>query len=426
MSRRLENIQTGFVDYGKASEGLNQSFLQATKIRMEAEDRERRIQQEEDARLAAGAQLYSNWMDEVDKMENGLDQQARTKFVEKFNQIKDGYRGLQEAISKGVKVGTPQFYELYNQINAKKKSVMDEIGIIKNLNETSNEIAKNFAAGLITNPELVKSVSNLRNAALNGTYTSSMGMITPQDVIQKSYMPASSVFKSISNSITPRTIVDTDYDPTGKKVISTTRLVPGLSETLSAVQSKLDNSSQREVADIPFQLNEWRAKNPSETNEYKQYLSYMNSDVAKSDARYNDIGIKTPDEFNEYDYAFMQVLANKYKPTAKEVERMAPKGGKGSISKETQMKLDNMYDNIWSGDAQKRLTELQKVTGALQTVGWNVTINGNVMTATKGANKLNPFARTITYNIDFSQKTPQNTAATQAMLKDYGAQVQGF
>jgi hypothetical protein len=427
MSRRLENIQTGFVDYGKAAENLNQNFLQATKIRFESEDRQRRIQQEEDARLAAGAQLYAGWMDEVDKMENGLDQQARTKFVEKFNEVKDGYRGLQEAISKGVKVGTPEFYELYNQVSAKKKSVMDNIGIIKQLNETSNEIAKNYASGLITSPTVIQSVTNIRNAVLNGSYTSSMGMVTPQDVVQKSYKPAPSLFKSISNSVTPRQIVDTDYDSTGKKLVSVTRLIPGLSETLSAVQSALDNSTQREILDVPIQMNEWKSKNPAETNQYKQYLAYMNSDVAKGDARYNDVGIKTPDEFNEYDYTLMEVVANKYKPNAKEIERIAPKGsGKGSVSKETQMKLDTMFDNIWSGDAQKRNAEIQRVTGALQTVGWKVTMNGNVMTATKGGNKLSPFAKTVTYNIDFSEKNPQNVSATQAMLKDYGAQVQGF
>lgn len=427
MSRRLENIQTGFVDYSKASEGLNQGFLQATKIRMEEEDRQRRIQQEEDARMAAGAQLYDGWMDEVDKMENGLDQEARLKFVEKFNEVKDGYRGLQEAISKGVKVGTPQYYELYNQINNKKKSVMESIGVIKQLNETSNEIAKNFASGMITSPGLIQSVKNTRDSVLNGTWTPSKGLVTPQQVAMNSFKPAQSLFNSISNSIKPREIKDEDYDASGKTIKSTTRFVPGLSETLSAVQSTLDNSTQRDVLDVPVQLNEWKSKNPEQTERYKIYLTYMNSDIAKNDERYGDIGIKTPDEFNEYDYSFMEVIAKKYRPNAKEIERMAPKGsGKGSMSKETQMKLDAMYDNIWSGDAQKRNAEIQRVTGALQTVGWKVTMTGNVMTATKGGNKLSPFAKTVTYNIDFSQKNPQNTAATQAMLKDYGAQVQGF
>jgi hypothetical protein len=427
MSRRLENIQTGFVDYGKAAENLNQNFLQATKIRFEEDDRQRRIQQEEDARLASGAQLYAGWMDEVDKMENGLDQEARLKFVEKFNEVKDGYRGLQEAISKGVKVGTPQYYELYNQVNNKKKSVIESIGNIKQLNETSNEIAKNFASGMITRPEVIQSVKNARNAILNGTWTPSNGLVTPQQVAMNSYKPAQSLFNSISNSIKPREIKDVDYDSTGKKINDITRFVPGLSETLSSVQSVLDNSAQRDILDVPVQLNEWKSKNPEESERYKIYLTYMNSDVAKTDERYNDIGIKTPEEFNEYDYTFMEVIAKKYRPNAKEIERMAPKGsGKGSISKETQMKLDTMFDNIWSGDAQKRLAEIQRVTGALQTVGWKVTMNGNVMTATKGGNKLSPFAKTVTYNIDFSQKNPQNVSATQAMLKDYGAQVQGF
>jgi hypothetical protein len=427
MSRRLENIQTGFVDYGKAAENLNQNFLQATKIRFEEDDRQRRIQQEEDARLASGAQLYAGWMDEVDRMENGLDQEARLKFVEKFNEVKEGYRGLQEAISKGVKVGTPQYYELYNQVNNKKKSVIESISNIKQLNETSNEIAKNYASGIITRPEVIESVKNTRNAILNGTWTPSNGLVTPQQVAMNSYKPAQSLFNSISNSIKPREIKDVDYDSTGKKINDITRFVPGLSETLSSVQSVLDNSAQRDILDVPVQLNEWKSKNPEESERYKIYLTYMNSDVAKTDERYNDIGIKTPEEFNEYDYTFMEVIAKKYRPNAKEIERMAPKGsGKGSISKETQMKLNTMFDNIWSGDAQKRLAEIQRVTGALQTVGWKVTMNGNVMTATKGGNKLSPFAKTVTYNIDFSQKNPQNVSATQAMLKDYGAQVQGF
>jgi hypothetical protein len=427
MSRRLENIQTGFVDYGKAAENLNQNFLQATKIRFEEDDRQRRIQQEEDARLASGAQLYAGWMDEVDKMENGLDETSRLKLVERFNEVKSGYRGLQEAISKGVKVGTPQYYELYNQINTKKKSVLEQIGVIKQINESIDSVVKNRAAGLITRPEVESRIKTLKDSVLNGEWKPSMGLITPQEVAMSSYKPAQSLFNSISNSIKPREIQDADYDSSGKKIKTTTRLVPGLSETLSSVQSVLDNSAQRDILDVPVQLNEWKSKNPEESERYKIYLTYMNSDVAKTDERYNDIGIKTPEEFNEYDYTFMEVIAKKYRPNAKEIERMAPKGsGKGSISKETQMKLDTMFDNIWSGDAQKRLAEIQRVTGALQTVGWKVTMNGNVMTATKGGNKLSPFAKTVTYNIDFSQKNPQNVSATQAMLKDYGAQVQGF
>jgi hypothetical protein len=426
MSRRLENIQTGFVDYGKAAENLNQNFLQATKIRLEEDDRQRRIQQEEDARLASGAQLYAGWMDEVDKMENGLDETSRLKLVERFNEVKAGYRGLQEAISKGVKVGTPQYYELYNQINAKKKSVLDQIGIIKQINESIDSVVKTRAAGFVVRPEIESNIKTLKESVLNGEWKPSTGLITPQDVAMNSFKPAQSLFNSISNSVKPREIQDVEYSTTGKKIKTTTRLVPGLSETLSSVQSVLDNSAQRDILDVPVQLNEWRSKNPRESERYKIYLTYMNSDVAKNDERYNDIGIKTPEEFNEYDYTFMEVISKKYRPNAKEIERMAPKGGKSTISKETQMKLDNMFSNLWSGDANKRDQEIDRVSGALQTNGWKITRTGTKLNAVKGADKFSPFSKTISYEIDFSQNNPKNTAATQAMLKDYGTQVSGF
>ena len=225
MSRRLENIQTGFVDYSKVGESFNQAFEQGKRIQFAEEDRQRRIQQEQDARLAGGAQLYSGWMDEVNKMENGLDQEARAKFVERFNGIKEGYRGLQEAISKGVKVGTPQYYELYNQVNDKKKSVLNEIGLVKQLNETTDQIAKNYAAGLITDPAIEESVKNTRTAVLSGQYKPSMGIVTPQQVVMNSFKPAAAAIKSISTSIPFTTSVDADYQTgqDGKKIVKTTR-----------------------------------------------------------------------------------------------------------------------------------------------------------------------------------------------------------
>lgn len=369
MSRRLENIQTGFVDYGKASEGLSQGFLQATKIRMEEEDRQRRIQQEEDARMAGGAQLYAGWMDEVNKMENGLDQEARAKFVQKFNEVKNGYRGLQEAISKGVKVGTPQYYELYNQVNAKKKSVLDEIGLVKQLNETTDQIAKNYAAGLITDPAIEKAVKDTRTAVLGGTYKPSMGLVTPQQVVMNSYKPAYSTIKSIS-SVLPVTISqDADYGKDGKTTVKTQRYIPSFSGSISAIDSFLGNSTPRETMDITNKLNQWKS-NPdaNKSSNYKYYQTYMNTEGVKADPM--SMGVKNPEDFTETDFILMEGLPSKFRPNAKEIENLVTTSQKKNY--DTEIISKDFMGKLFSGDRAKEDEVLNSFGGALSSRGFTV------------------------------------------------------
>jgi hypothetical protein len=376
MSRRLENIQTGFVDYSKVGESFNQAFEQGKRIQFAEEDRQRRIQQEEDARMAGGAQLYAGWMDEVNKMENGLDQEARVKFVEKFNEVKNGYRGLQEAISKGVKVGTPAYYELYNQVNAKKKSVLDEIGLVKQLNETTDQIAKNYAAGLITDPAIEKSVKDTRAAVLSGTYKPSMGLVTPQQVVMNSYKPASSTIKAISTAIPFTTSVDADYQAgkDGKSIVKTTRYVPSLSGSIAAIDNFFTNSSPRETIDITNKLATWKAgENAAESSNYKYYVAYMNTDAVKKDPQYG--GIKQPEEFTETDYALMESLPAKFKPNAKEIESFATSTQSKNYDTEN---ITNNFMNMLFGGKDKEINKVvDNISGALKTKGWNVSRSGN-------------------------------------------------
>jgi hypothetical protein len=376
MSRRLENIQTGFVDYSKVGESFNQAFEQGKRIQFAEEDRQRRIQQEEDARMAGGAQLYAGWMDEVNKMENGLDQEARAKFVEKFNEVKTGYRGLQEAISKGVKVGTPAYYELYNQVNAKKKSVLDEIGLVKQLNETTDQIAKNYAAGLITDPAIEKSVKDTRAAVLSGTYKPSMGLVTPQNVVMNSYQPASKTIKAISTAIPFTTSVDADYQTgkDGKAIVKTTRYVPSLSGSIAAIDNFFTNSSPRETIDITNKLATWKTGgNASESSNYKYYVAYMNTDAVKKDPQYG--GIKQPEEFTETDYALMESLPAKFKPNAKEIESFATSTQSKNYDTEN---ITNNFMNMLFGGKDKDINKVvDNISGALKTKGWNVSRSGN-------------------------------------------------
>lgn len=374
MSRRLENIQTGFVDYSKVGESFNQAFEQGKRIQFAEEDRQRRIQQEEDARMAGGAQLYAGWIDEVNKMENGLDQEARAKFVQKFDEVKTGYRGLQEAISKGVKVGTPQYYELYNQVNAKKKSVLDEIGLVKQLNETTDQIAKNYASGLITDPAIEKSVKDTRTAVLNGTYKPSMGLVTPQQVAMNSYKPAYSTIKSIS-SVLPVTISqDVDYAKDGKTTVKTQRYVPSLSGSISAIDSFLGNSTPRETMDITNKLNQWKS-NPdaSKSSNYKYYQTYMNTEAVKADPM--SIGIKKPEDFTETDFILMEGLPSKFRPNAKEIENLVTTSqGKNY---DTENITNNFMTKLFSGKDKDINEVVDNISGALKSRGWSVSRSGN-------------------------------------------------
>ena len=377
MSRRLENIQTGFVDYGGAAASLNQAFVQGTKIRIEEEDRQRRIQQEQDARLAGGAQLYAGWMDEVDKMENGLDQEARAKFVERFNVVKEGYRGLQEAISKGVKVGTPQYYELYNQVNVKKKSLLEQIGLIKQINESKNELAKVYASGSISSPDIEQSLTNQRKAALDGTWTPSQGVVTPQQVVMNSYKPSAAAIKSISTAIPFTTSVDADYQngKDGRTIVKTKRIVPSYSGSMAAIDNFLANSSPRDTIDITNKLNAWKSgEKASESSNYKYYLAYMNTEAVKIDPQYGG-GIKKPEQFTEADYALMESLPSKFNPNAMEIESFATTTQ--SKNYDTENITNNFMDMLFGGKDNEINKVVDNISGALKTKGWNVSRSGN-------------------------------------------------
>lgn len=415
MSRRLENIQTGFVDYSKIGEGYNQAFVQGKKIQWEEEDRQRRIQQEEDARLATGAQLYAGWMDEVNKMENGLDPDARVKFVEQFNSLKDDYRGLQEAISKGVKVGTPQYYELYNKINEKKTGVLKNIGLIKQLNESTDQLVKNYASGVVTAPEVKMQIDAQRKAILGGAYQPSMGLVTPQEVATKSYKPAFGTIKSISSVLPVTTSQDIDYGKDGKTTVKSLRYVPSLSGSISAIDSFLTNSTPRETIDITNKLNQFKA-NPdaSKLSNYKYYQAYMNTAAVKADPMAT--GIKDPKDFTETDFILMESLPSKFMPNAKEIENFATSSqGKNY---DTENITSNFMTKLFSGNDKDINQVVDNIKGALKTRGWTVERQGNKITYLKAKDE---YSEGITGEFDLSGDTQSRANALDFINKYIGA-----
>lgn len=396
MSRRLENIQTGFVDYSKIGEGFNQAFAQGKKIQWEEEDRQRRIQQEEDARLATGAQLYAGWLDEVNKMENGLDPEARAKFVEQFNGIKESYRGIQEAISKGVKVGTPQYYTLFNQVAEKKNSLLKNIGLVKQLNESTDQLVKNYASGVVTSPEVRQSIENQRKAIFQGSYQPSMGLVTPQQVVSNSYKPAYGVIKGLSAGLPVTISQDADYGKDGKTTVKTQRYVPSLSGSISAIDSFFTNSTPRDTIDITNQLNKWKSNPDAEkSSNYKYYQAYMNTEAVKADPMYG--GVKKPEDFTETDFALMESLPSKFRPNAKEIENFVTTSqGKNY---DTEVITSNFMSKLFSGDDKKINEVVNNISGALKTRGWNISRSGNKIVYQKAKDE---YSEGITGEFDLS------------------------
>jgi hypothetical protein len=415
MSRRLENIQTGFVDYSKMGEGFNQAFVQGKKIQFEEEDRQRRIQQEEDARLATGAQLYAGWLDEVNKMENGLDPNARVKFVEQFDAIKNDYRGIQEAISKGVKVGTTQYYELFNKVNEKKTNVLKNINLIKQLNESTDQLVKNYASGVVTSPEVKAQIETQRKAILQGDYQPSMGLVTPQQVVSNSYKPAYGVIKSLS-SVLPVTISqDADYGQDGKTTIKTQRYIPSLSGSISAIDSFISNSTPRDTIDITNQLNKWKTNPEAEkSSNYKYYQAYMNTEAVKSDPMW--MGAKKPEDFTETDFTLMESLPSKFRPNAKEIENFTT--ATQSKNRDTEIITSNFMSKLFSGDDKKINEVVDNLSGALKTRGWTISRSGNKISYQKAPDE---YSEGIVGEIDLSGDTKSKANAMDFLNKYVGA-----
>jgi hypothetical protein len=248
--------------------------------------------------------------------------------------------------------------------------------LIKQLNETTDQIAKNYSSGLITDPAIEQSVKNTRAAVLSGQYKPSMGLVTPQQVLMNSYKPAASTIKAISTAIPFTTSVDADYQSgkDGKSIIKTTRYVPSLSGSMAAIDNFFTNSSPRETIDITNKLTSWKSgEKASESSNYKYYVAYMNTDAVKKDPQYG--GIKQPEEFTEADYALMESLPSKFRPNAKEIESFAT--STQSKNYDTENITNNFMTKLFSGNDKDINQVVANISGALKTKGWNISRSGN-------------------------------------------------
>jgi hypothetical protein len=132
MSRRLEYIPTGYVDTSKVGQAYEQSYGQANQLQQAEEERQRKLQQEEDARLATGASIYNQGYSKLELLKGDLDTEEKKAFSSQFQDILKSYSDLQSAISEGVKVGSSEYITMLNGIQEKQSNLLMTIGAKKN------------------------------------------------------------------------------------------------------------------------------------------------------------------------------------------------------------------------------------------------------------------------------------------------------
>ena len=184
---------------------------------------------------------------------------------------------------------------------------------------------------------------------------------------------------------------------------------------MSAIDSFMSNSTQRDTIDITNQLNKWKSNpNAEKSSNYKYYQAYMNTEAVKSDPMW--MGVKNPEDFTETDFALMESLPSKFRPNAKEIESFTT--ATQSKNRDTEIITSNFMSKLFSGDDKKINEVVDNLSGALKTRGWTISRSGNKISYQKAPDE---YSEGIVGEIDLSGDTKSKANAMDFLNKYVGA-----
>jgi hypothetical protein len=413
MSRRLENIPTGFIDYGAAGRSLMEGIQMGRNIVLQEEERQRKLQELENQRASVANTIYRQNQADIERWGSDLSTSEKKAFSTQFDDVMKINRQMQDFILKGGKVNSDGYIALQDLMEKQKKNILMNVGALKEVKDTMSQLVTLQKSKYQGFDDDITVLQNAYNNIIAGKYVPSIDLPTKTSVTQKAYVAPSVVFESYVPKIA---VVQQEHvvKDANKKIIRTEKKqIPSYTdlETLSydSVNAPAVNSSGIMKEFMEFKnLNKDQVK-PEYQSRYDLYKMYM-KEVGKD--------AKAIKDFEAVDFSMMELIARRYKPAPDEAERFykEPKGSSGSLSAKDAGIMDEMLTDIFSGDAKRAKAVIDKLTGALNSKGWKIGFNGKNVTAEKSPDEWDP-AKT-TYGFDLLDND-KNRATAKAMINAY-------
>lgn len=413
MSRRLEVIPTGFIDYGKFGESFMAGIQQGRNIVLQEEERQRRIQDQENQRLSAANQIYRQNQSDLERFGTDLSTSEKLKFTSQFDGIMNMNREMQSWIAKGGKVGSPEYNALQDNIEKQKKNLQMNIGALKEVKGGLNELISLQKNKYIVDDSQVMRLQQSYNDIINGKYVPSTELPNKQTIVQSAYISPNAIYESVVPKI-QSTEKQSSYKR-GKEVITEKSRVPNYFEVESA-GIDLVNRSPVESAGIVKDYNKFKSAADTDLGDFKNrydlYSMYM-KDVDKTPKQAKDM---TPS-----DYAMMEIISRSYKPDpsifSKYTEPKKVTGGKPTQAEQKAKITESIADDVFSTDASKSNDAISQIQGALELGGYSISKSGNTLNVFKGKDIYDPNGLDIKIPLDKNNKKSVSTLKT--LIKKY-------
>ena len=413
MSRRLEVIPTGFIDYGKFGESFMAGIQQGRNIVLQEEERQRRIQDQENQRLSAANQIYRQNQSDLERFGTDLSTSEKLKFTSQFDGIMNMNREMQSWIAKGGKVGSPEYNALQDNIEKQKKNLQMNIGALKEVKGGLNELISLQKNKYIVDDSQVMRLQQSYNDIINGKYVPSTELPNKQTIVQSAYISPNAIYESVVPKI-QSTEKQSSYKK-GKEVITEKSRVPNYFEVESA-GIDLVNRSPVESAGIVKDYGKFKSAADTDLGDFKNrydlYSMYM-KDVDKTPKQAKDM---TPS-----DYAMMEIISRSYKPDPNIFSRYTePKkatGGKPTQAEQKTKITESIADDVFSTDANKSNDAISQIQGALELGGYSISKSGNTLNVFKGKDIYDPNGLDIKIPLDKNNKKSVSTLKT--LIKKY-------
>jgi|GEM_PF-6145492 len=415
MSRRLEVIPTGYIDYGAAAQKFMTGFQQGRAMLMQEEERQRRLQELENQRASIANTIFRQHQADVERFGTDLSTSEKQAFTAQFDGIMEANRGVQDFILKGGKVNSSEYIALQDAIEKQKKDLQMRIGAIKEIKDGMSQIVTLQKSKYEGFDGDAATLTDMYNRVLKGSYIPSIDIPNKTSITQKAFVAPGVVYESYIPKISVNQ-QDHVVKDSNKKIIRTEKKQMPVYSDLETVAYDAVNAPSVNSSGVMRDFNNFKTLNKDGLTKdyqtrYDLYKMYM-KDSNKPEKEIKD--------FQPVDYVMMEMIARKYKPAPDEAERFykesSGRGGGGTISAEQAALMNKMIADYFSGDAKKRTGVVDKLAGGLKTKGWSMGFKNNAFDASKGADEWNE--KGINYKIGINENN-ENRSALMAVIKAY-------
>lgn len=413
MSRRLEIIPTGFVDYGKAAQSFMAGAQQGMNIIAQEEERQRRIRETENQRLSVANQIYRQNQADLERFGTDLTTGEKIKFTNQFDGIIRMNRELQDWVAKGGKVGSPEYNAIQDNIEKSKKNLQMNVGALKEVKSNLGEAISLQSKKFIVDQNIINQLQTAYNEILDGKYVPSVDLPSKTSIVSSSYLSPNAIYESVIPKIQYTEKNKVVKDSKNNVVQTYKQKIPNFFE-LETASLDLVNRSPAESTGIINGFNAFKQA-PKDNlgdfkNRYDLYSMYM-----KEEGRTP----KPKDEFNPADFALMELVSRSYKPTADEFQRYAPprkdKSKEPTQAEKDAEKMNMLVEDIFSGDATKSNSAISKLSGGLKVKGFTIKKVGDSLSVVKAKDE---FMDALNVTIPLT-KNDESVASLQSVINQY-------